>query len=118
MTSIDLLATSSHRGGQTSGIRSAAVKWVGSRLELELGHGALLAATYERYAAELAAINAGYRDGAGSPVRWTSATGCHCQDRPTCVCDTRLIDLIVVSVCGRRRPRAVMMGAAGIVVLL
>jgi hypothetical protein len=32
--------------------------------------------------------------------------------------DTRLIDLIVISVSGSQRPRTAMMGAAGIVALL
>jgi hypothetical protein len=41
----------------------------GLRLELGLGHGTLLDATYEHYAAELAAIEAAYRDGPSSPLR-------------------------------------------------
>ena len=50
---------------------------------------------------------------AARAARWTSATGCHCQERPTCVWDTRLIDLMVTSVFGNQRPSAPMIGAAG-----
>jgi hypothetical protein len=37
-------------------------------------------------------------------------TGRHCQDRPTCVWATRLIDLIVISVSGSHRPKAATIG--------
>jgi hypothetical protein len=50
--------------------------------------------------------------------RKTSAIGRHCQDWPTWVCDTRLIDPIVISVRGSHRPRAAMIGAVGMEELL